>query len=302
MLRVTIDAFSGLPNPSWVVTGTEANELLKEISQDRATVADVDAGFTGLGFRGVIIEQLADDVAQTYDLPATFKIGVAGARGDGKSLELAERLIRSMSKYAPTSPFTDSPRPFDKGLEEALLQLVQRASSRATITERDGPTPAPAPLTDVTCLIERGKFNPGFWNASDVIGRNNCYNYASNWRTNTFAQPGRGAGQMYTALTCPEVTRAALADGCHRRFDCFPDTEKPRWLIALVVGPGYDYHWYRLHTKEEVFWGHKPGGTAARNVDNSGHVITNPETCDRGPYTDFCGCFYSCKTQQQRIR
>jgi hypothetical protein len=146
----------------------------------------------------------------------------------------------------------------------------------------------------VTCFIERGKFNPGFWNAAGVIGRNNCYNYASNWRTNTFAQPGLGVGQMYTALTCPEVTKAALADGCHRRFDCFPDTEKPRWLMALVVGPGYDYHWYRLHTKEEAFWGHKPGGTPARNTDNSGLVITNPETCDRGPYTDFCGYFYSC--------
>jgi hypothetical protein len=151
-------------------------------------------------------------------------------------------------------------------------------------------------------LIERSAFNPGFWNDPSVIGRNNCYNYASNWRTNTFAQPGRGAGQMYNALSCPEVTRAALADGCHRRFNCFPDSEAPRRLVALVVAPGYDYHWYRIHTAAEGFWGHKPGGTATRNTDNSGRLITNPEFCDRGPYTQFCGYFYTCKSQANRIR
>lgn len=134
------------------------------------------------------------------------------------------------------------------------------------------------------------------------MSSNNCYNYASNKRTNTFAQPGRGAGQMYTSLSCSAVTKAALADGCHRRFDCFPDREAPRRLVALVVAPGFDYHWYRIHSQAEGFWGHKPGGTAARNTDNSGRLIRNPETCDRGPYTEFCGYFYTCLSQANRIR
>jgi hypothetical protein len=148
----------------------------------------------------------------------------------------------------------------------------------------------------VTCFIELGKFNPGFWNDPAYIYRNNCYNYASNKRTNTFAQPGRGSGHMYTAITCPAVTAAAMSDGLHHRFDCFPDSEKPRWLVALVVGPGFDYHWYRK--QQDGFWGHKPGGTAARNYDNNGQVITNPETCARGPYTDFCGYFYVPRSQK----
>jgi hypothetical protein len=132
---------------------------------------------------------------------------------------------------------------------------------------------------------------------------NNCYNYASNWRTNTFAQPGLGCGHKYNAITCAEVGRGAICDGMHHRFDCFPDSEKPRYLVALVVtppGPGADYHWYRK--QKEGFWGHKPGSTAARNVDNSNRVITNPETADRGPYTIFCGYFYGCHSQQLRIR
>ena len=61
--------------------------------------------------------------------------------------------------------------------------------------------------------------------------------------------------------------------------------------MALVVDPGYDYHWYRH--QRGGFWGHKPGSTAARNVDNSNVVIANPETCTRGGYTDFCGYFYA---------
>jgi hypothetical protein len=302
MLRVSIDAFSGVPNPSVIVTGTEASELLKEIGRNRGVVTDAHAGPTGLGLRGLIVEVLSDDAGQALDLPGTFKVGAGTGPADSKGLELVERVIRSLRKYTPVSPFTDTPRPIDQGLEDYLLRLLSQTAPQGTTTERDGAPPPPPPPTDATCMIERAKFNPGFWNAPDVIGRNNCYNYASNWRTNTFAQPGKGAGHMYTALTCAEVSRAALADGCHRRYDCFPDTEKSRWLMALVIAPGQDYHWYRLHTKEEGFWGHKPGATAARNTDNSGRIVTNPETCDRGPYTEFCGYFYSCKSQQQRIR
>ena len=76
-------------------------------------------------------------------------------------------------------------------------------------------------------------------------------------------------------MACADVMAAALSDGLHHRFDCFPDSEKPRWLMALVVAPGYDYHWYRKQKKG--FWGHKPGGTAARNVDNDGAIVWNPE-------------------------
>ena len=148
-------------------------------------------------------------------------------------------------------------------------------------TEEDASAPVPpasAPAARVACGIELGKFNPGFWNHPDYIRRNNCYNYASNKRTNTFAQPGKGCGHIYTPPpTCSSITTAAICDGLHHRFNCFPASEKPRWFVALVVDPGFDYHWYRKQA--ENFWGHKPGGTAARNTDNNGRVIYNPETC-----------------------
>ena len=124
-----------------------------------------------------------------------------------------------------------------------------------------------------------------------VQWNNNCYNYARNWRTDTFAQPGRAHGAQTSTMGCARVTTAAMADGLRRRCTCLPGSEFPRRLMALVIDPGWDYHWYRH--QRGGFWGHKPGRTPARNVDNSNVVITNPETCNRGGYTDLCGYFYA---------
>jgi hypothetical protein len=100
MMRVTVDAFSGVSNPQWVLEESDANEILRNITRHRDVIADVGAGFDGLGFRGVILEPLGDDESQAHDVPAMFKIGV-GSGNDGAGLELAERLIRSMPKQAP---------------------------------------------------------------------------------------------------------------------------------------------------------------------------------------------------------
>ena len=103
-------------------------------------------------------------------------------------------------------------------------------------------------------------------------------------------QPGRASGNWPNPMACGDVSGGAISDGLKRRCDCLPQRD-PRCLVALVVDPGYDYHWYRK--QRSGFWGHKPGGTAARNTDNSGVLITDPEACDRGGYTDFCGYFYA---------
>lgn len=293
MLQITADMFSGRPNPTWIVEANEAGNLLKEISQNRSAIGTVDEGHQGLGYRGLVVETLIDNVAGKYDLPHTFRI----AHNDHpKGLELGERVFTSMVQA----------QLLEEGLRSAVIQELQRMGSRAEISEPDQvPPSAPAtiklesavrPVSAVTCFIELGAFNPGFWNDPSHITRNNCYNYASNRRTDTFAQPGRASGHPITALNCANVTAAALSDGLHHRYNCFPDSEKPRWLMALVVAPGYDYHWYRK--QKEGFWGHKPGGTAARNTDNNGAIVWNPETAARAPYTDFCGYFYACRSQK----
>src|SRR2546423_1717483 len=99
------------------------------------------------------------------------------------------------------------------------------------------------------CTYEVSQYNPGFWNTPQAQPHNNCYNYARNWRTDTYAQPGRAHGAQTQNMTCADVSTAATADGLRRRCDCLPDSEYPRRLMALVVAPGVppsaDYHWYR---------------------------------------------------------
>ncbi|MBF6213694.1 hypothetical protein IU433_28405 [Nocardia puris] len=295
MLRITIDAFSGRPNPYYYVDGEQSRQLLRDVAARPDVATEPDSGFDGLGFRGALVQAMDDD-GETFGLPREFKIDATHAGGVG--LDFAERLIRGLGTYDAVTDGVVAP---ETDVQNLLAMLDFVRSPRETVEDRSGAPAEVAPDSD-TCYIERSKFNPGFWNDPAVILKNNCYNYASNWRTNTFAQPGLGAGAKYTAFTCAELTRASLADGCHRRFHCFPDAEKPRRLVALVVARNQDFHWYRIHSAAEGFWGHKPGRTAARNTDNSGRVIVNPETCDRGPYRDFCGYFYTCKSQAHRIR
>jgi hypothetical protein len=115
--------------------------------------------------------------------------------------------------------------------------------------------------------------------------------------TNTFAQPGRGSGHMYSGIDCGNIGSAAHRDGQAP----IPDpnfTPSQGHIVALVVAPGYDYHWYRRDNNN--LWSHKPGQTPARNIDNSGRLIADPRNCDRRPYITFCG-FFHCIPARTRI-
>jgi len=99
------------------------------------------------------------------------------------------------------------------------------------------------------------------------------------------AQPGRGSGLIYTSFDCANVGVASTRDGLVRAAK---PTTTPRvgFYVALVIWPGNDYHWYRLD--DNAYWSHKRGTYSAKNVDESGNPIADPETCDRADYTVFC--------------
>jgi len=302
MLRVTSDIFSGRPNPSWIIDDeAQARELLKETLNLSSNVTAMRGEEqTGLGFRGFMVEPLADDLAKDFSIEEAVWLPV-GLTAESRGRALFEQLIQTAAAPVATASTVaegeEIPEVESVESTQQLLRDLVTASSRQTVQEGvEVPAEALAVAPAATCYYELAAYNPNFWNNNATIrSRNNCYNYASNKRTDTFAQPGRGCGRMYTALTCAEVTRAALCDRLHRRYDCFPDSEKPRYLVALVIWPGRDFHWYRLNSGG--FWSHKPGSTAVRNVDNSNRIIRDPATCDRGPYTQFCGYFYTCRSQ-----
>lgn len=315
MLKVTADVFSGRENPQWVVEGKEAQTVLKDLATARDAVADVNSGTEELGYRGLVVEPLSDNVTAEFGLPAAFRIAGGASSFDSKGMEIAERLIKGMIKATPLSLTASAdPEPFDKDLQKFLLSQLssvsqatltadtetltqdetEEAGDEEEATKKGASKKASKASLIQICQIESGVFNPGFWNDPAHRTRNNCYNYASNRRTDTFAQPGRASGQQYSALTCAQVGPAAVRDGARAHPNCAPASENPRWYMALVIAPGpafKDYHWYRK--SREGFWGHKPGGTAARNTDNSGKIITDPRTANRGPYTIFCGFYYA---------
>ena len=304
MLQVTVDVFSGRPNPVWVLDdGAETRTILDKLAKARSSLADPAAGPQGLGFRGVRVEFTDDEGPARHDLPTSFLVGAGAAAGDAaKGTELAEQLVKTALRTPKEARLNVTAEAFDAELERYILGLLATPAGATdgfnTTADAVGGPAGDAAAAAFSCGIELGKFNPGFWNDPAHVRLNNCYNYGTNRRTDTFAQPGRASGHMYAALTCAAVSPAAVSDGAHRRGVCCPDSEKPRWFMALVVAPGADYHWYRKQA--EGFWGHKPGSTPARNTDNQGHVITNPETCDRGPYKDFCGYFYAPKSMKVR--
>jgi hypothetical protein len=236
-----------------------------------------------LGFRGYIVSTASDDddTATAAGLPDAFRLPSAALQGmvPAPPAQVAQPLtteeLGDMQKWLLT---TVAGAVEDSVLEHVAGQIT--GTGAADVTAEASAAAA--------CIIQNTPYNPGFWNVPAVQPDNNCYNYAMNYRSNTFAQPGRISGHPNSVMQCANVATAANWDGCHATCS------GPNKNVALVIWPGHDYHWYRLHSNG--FWGHKPGSTAARNVDSLNRIIggaLNPQNCARGPYTIFCGYRYS---------
>lgn len=309
MLKITVDVFSGRPNPTWIMDDKRGDDLLKKISRKKQIISRSDKGYNGLGFRGIKLELLGDETSSNK-LPSTFKIADGLAKDQKASLDIAREIVDQMTRYERTNMDVFRLTPIDERIQKVILGSIEqyerdlkRIQKYIRIKIKWPISPIRVTVKDSECKrckYEESRFNPDFWNADPYVrANNNCYNYGRNWKTNTFAQPGRHSGATASSMSCSAVKTAAMNDGLVERCDCLPHSEYPRRLMALVIAPGIDYHWYRKQTGG--FWGHKPGGTAARNYDNSGVLITDPQTCDRGAgtylnYTDFCGFFYAGKS------
>jgi hypothetical protein len=310
MLKIVVDIFSGRPNPSWIMDDDRGKEILVQIANRREVIAKINEGYDGIGFRGIHIELMGDE--NIKGIPSQFAIANGTTKNPKDSINLARSIVDQMIRYEKMSLDLLNLTPINNEVQKIIIQsidsfeknydLIQKyTAKKIEVTKLFGAVRVTVNDAKCTnCQYEESRFNPNFWNSNPYVRmNNNCYNYARNWRTDTFAQPGRYSGHTASSMTCAEVKAAAMRDGLKERCNCLTQDEYPRRLMALFIAPGKDYHWYRKQTCG--FWGHKPGGTAARNIDNSGHLITNPESCDRGigtylNYTDFCGYFYAGKS------
>ena len=264
MAKIVVHVFSGVPDPMIEISGEEARQLRALVSA--ATLRAEAAPRQVLGYRGMT---LVDDRGEFGIME-----GVSRA-ADGRGLVIdedrrAERFAAEFLSRLGLAP-TVRQHILDEIHRKPKMHDVEGLSTGcATSQAVDAPT-----------------YAPGNWNIPAVQPRNNCYNYANDQATNTFAQPGRGTGHPISALSCSGVRPSAVSDG----LGVVPDfsgklSAGSGWYVALVIWPNVDYHWYRQDATG--CWSHKPGQTAVRDVDNSGAKIADPKNCDRGPYTAFC--------------
>src|SRR5450759_1348594 len=208
MLRITIDMFSGRPNPIWFITDpNESQLLLDRVVQAPSLQAKPGTGFDGLGYRELQVAVVGDDPLPK-GVPAQFALGSTASQDLAGSGELARRVIVDMERQAEIhlpshelTPLTAEIR--DLALEQLDLLLSDPPTWRPPTSKRGNPliTTTPSPLCE-RCQYEISQYIPGFWNTPAVQPHNNCYNYARNWRTDTFAQPGLAHGAQTHIMSC----------------------------------------------------------------------------------------------------
>jgi len=280
-LKVTVDVFSGRPNPVVVLEGREEQEVLARLrpGKGKAPVPALPQSF--LGYRGLRFEATG---GRRRVLPSTFHLWRGSLFGDGLAAPAADPGFEAW--------FTSSTGPLGRlGLRPAFHERLE------ALRHREQPEGGEGDKDDRRERNEghgkRGRcecaplYEPAWWNdGGQKQYGNNCYNYSTNYRSDTFAQPGLAAGAMYATLTCSDVRAGAVADDLIATPKADNRCPKEGHLVALVVAPGWDFHWYRKG--RTGYWSHKPGGTQATNRDNSNNLIPDPRMADRGPYTDFC--------------
>lgn len=263
-LLAMLDVFSGKPNPVWPIADDQAQQMMQLVGTSEASA---DSG-AGLGYRGFrIIETDTDPgIATSSTADAVGSFTVKAMITDNAD---AEKGLLDAGLAAGA---------INQDLYGYVANLCGQALGGPIVAGAGGGSCPPCGGGNAP------SYNPAFWNDPSRQPFNNCYNYANDNATNTFAQPGRGSGSIFGSLVCDDVRIAAERDGLTTTNTY--QASQPGWYVALVIWPGQDYHWYR---QDDVgCWSHKPGQTQARNIDNSGQPIADPQQCNRGPYTAFC--------------
>lgn len=310
MLEIELDVFSGMPNPTWLVSRDQEQTLYELLRSDPQQVTSVTSlnKRLGLGYRGLIVRRIKTDDG-VWDkalsdggrpFPNEFRVGVQPAQRDSAAEWLVTAAVRE-----------------GISLEDDVRELVSRGV--VLVPRRRGPAEptdgvdldraeeaevavdVPYNLKDEehetwwACPSNYFSANASFFNDPAYVTRNNCYCFASNHLANVrYALPGRRGGRPAREITCGGVVDGLRADGW--QDGCAPNS----LTIVLVIWPNRDYHFYRLVTSgPNWWWGHKPGGTPAKYTDDCGHAIYQyqgqgyaPNNICRGGYTDFCGYFY----------
>ncbi|MFE6856516.1 hypothetical protein ACFVDH_37710, partial [Streptomyces sp. NPDC057674] len=252
-------------------------------------------------------------------LPQRFELAGGAAKDEAASAELAAKLVETMPSNLSEGGGIDNGTWYADAMRTTAQEEIARtgradgggrgASTGPGDQQRTGVTGEATGVTDEVreqlrrladgkpfCAFDSQVWAPEYWNHPLIEPYNNCYAYAVAIRTDTFARPGRRHGYEIPATMLGfQVAVGLYKDGLSMYgFPCQPPGSS-RFVVGLCTGAFStgvrDFHFYRYHL--EGFWSHKRAGNAARKTDESGRLITDPTTCDRGIYTEWYGLFQS---------
>jgi len=180
---VTLVVFSGRPDPKWTILSTDPSYRKIVAQFQKAKMAKLtykpEDMPARLGYKGFLVQ---GTMKKGWDL-------IVGP----KTVPLQQLLLKTMPKGSiPAATLKSVSEEIKKGKVSADLQVTKRFAPN---------------------------YLPSWWNGNrGRLLNNNCYNYANDRATGTFAQPGRAfarrRGQIYNLVLNPAaVQAAAVSDG-----------------------------------------------------------------------------------------
>ncbi|MBL7702809.1 MAG: hypothetical protein JNM14_11200 [Ferruginibacter sp.] len=292
-VKLTLSMFSGRTDPYMILDDAATKELFKKLkfSTLKRQTEKTTPFPSVLGYRGLMIEQQGKKLVADMPQKLHYAHDMVYAEGKAAKAEggLESFLFDNFRGLKEVKGLPDFRRTTEKLMKEYLDKrslYIENYYKNIDLFRDDiilRPVCPCSPPADLAA-----------WNTDwNITSNNNCYNYASNYRTDTYGQPGRASGQQWNNLSACNVPAGqisakmgAVADGLIDKPNQDNKCISPGHLVALVNYPNNDYHWYRKGSNGK--WSHKMGGSPATVLDNSGNAITDPRTADRGNYTGFC--------------
>lgn len=159
---MTLDVFSGRPNPSWVLSQSDARQLLDRIA--KRSVIEAETVDNVLGYRGLVVPASSDEQLPE-NLPASFRI----ADGLPEGYALPDSAARPLSADEISDATGWLLSTGSHVVDEDLVAFVQdavrmRTQGLDTKVPAEAPEEAPEalPAAGPPCVIHNIPYNPGF--------------------------------------------------------------------------------------------------------------------------------------------
>jgi hypothetical protein len=267
---VTLDIYSGRENPIFYISEGAYN-YVRNLNRNRLSINTI-RNFN-LGYRGFIVN--CEDSQENFYIygNADKEEYLKNEINDKLSTEIQDVINREMRTRRSKDnnnyySLLEISQTVDQGLCE--IPVICNYNQKPTFYVKDDPCNY--------CFIKKKYLN-------------NCYNYSCNIASDTYAQPGRASGYLFTEFSCQSVMKGMISDGLQFIGKNYPFVRTRRgYYVGLFVWPANDYHLTRLNLNE--FWSHKIGTNTPLNIDSDGKTIFNPLNQNLNPYNDFCGFFF----------